>query len=346
MSNLNFPTKSIFKELFSEDIFVDRYLTDSNKCIDVIIPIMHTNELWLKNLHAIYREIPVNRLIISDDGCVDDSIEIASSFPRVTVLNHRNFKSLGFSLRKLIEEVQTEWFAYLHSDVFLPPDWFDNMCASRTNYDWFESSQRTTVLVEVPLNYGEDFRPASGSQMGRKSAFENVLPRIDDDYLYRNEDIIFARLIKEAGFQYGRVTNTFCHHQLMDKKSIWARKVDSISIGIKRSDEEERREYETQLYGLLKYLKPNLQDFNRFQIPTLITKMIELNKLNYSDFEGWINTVNPGWWIYIARDRRKRRLLHIRRILAWPIDQVGVFSASWFRRCAGYISRNYLNRQE
>lgn len=331
MNISNIPATSIFAELYNDDVFVDRILSDPAKGVDVIIPVMHTNELWLKNLHAIYREIPVNRLIISDDGCVDDSIDIARKFPRLTVLNHREFKSLGFSLRKLIENVQTEWFVYLHSDVFLAPGWFDHMCAGRSDYDWFESAQRTTVLVEVPLNYGEQFRPASGSQMGRRAAFDSVLPRIDDDFLYRSEDIVLARLINDAGHRYGRVNTTFCHHQLMDKKSMWTRKVDSISVGISRSPEEEAREYETQLYGLLKYLKPDPDDFNRFQIPYLITKMIELDKLNYTDFEGWVKTVNPGWWILISQDRNKRRLLRIEERLFSPINKM-IGAIKWLIR--------------
>jgi len=279
---------------------------------------MHTNELWLKNLHSIYREIPVNRLVISDDGCVDDSIEIARKFPRVIVLDHRSFKSLGFSLRKLIENVETEWFVYLHSDVFLSPGWFDHMYAARSSYDWFESAQRTTVMVDIPYVHN---RPASGSQMGRRKAFDTVLPQIDDDYLYRNEDIIFAHLITEAGHRYGHVNTTYCHHQLMNKKSMWTRKVESISVGISRSPEEEVREYEMQLYGLLKYLKPNSEDFHRFMIPFLITKMIEFRKLNYRDFEGWVKTVNPGWWIFISQDRNKTRLLKIEERLLSPINK-------------------------
>ncbi len=59
--------------------------------VDVIIPIIHTNELWRANLKSIYREIPVNRLILGDGGCIDDSIDVAREFPRVQVLDHTKF---------------------------------------------------------------------------------------------------------------------------------------------------------------------------------------------------------------------------------------------------------------
>src|SRR5262245_27577412 len=120
-----------FRKYFDNPPFVDRLNADPGLAVDVIIPVLHTNELWQANLLSVYREIPVSRLLLGDGGCVDDTIEVARKFPRVEVFDHRAFKSLGFSIRRLIEEVQSEWFIYLHSDVYLPEGWFDNMAAAR-----------------------------------------------------------------------------------------------------------------------------------------------------------------------------------------------------------------------
>src|SRR5262249_10579960 len=136
---------SIFGEYYSPHTFEDRLAQNSAGAIDVIIPIIHTNELWRANLTSIFREIPVRRLLIADGGCKDDSIAIARSFPRVEVFDHREYRSLGFSLRKLIEAVESEWFAYLHSDVYLPPGWFEAMKAHQKEYDWFGCPQRITA---------------------------------------------------------------------------------------------------------------------------------------------------------------------------------------------------------
>src|SRR5262249_26955950 len=157
--------------------FVDRYSRGADRAVDVIIPILHTNELWRANLLSTYREIPVNRLLLGDGGCVDDTIEIVQAFPRVHVFDHRSFKSLGFSIRRLIEEVETDWFVYLHSDVFLPDGWFDAMCEGQDKYDWFECGQNITVFVEYMPPTLDAERAYSGSQMGRKSAFADVLPQ-------------------------------------------------------------------------------------------------------------------------------------------------------------------------
>lgn len=177
---------SIFAQYYSDEPFVDRYAIDRTDAVDVIIPVIHTNELWRKNLISIYREIPVNRLILGDGGCIDGSIDLARQFPRVEVLDHHSFISLGYSLRHLIEAVETDWFVYLHSDVYLPPDWFAAMAVHRSDYDWFECDQRITVMADYKLDVANDARAFSGSQMGRKATFAGVVSKIDDDFLYRN----------------------------------------------------------------------------------------------------------------------------------------------------------------
>ena len=248
--------KTIFHKFFSHTAFADRYDREPDSAIDVIIPIVHTNELWAANLLSIYREIPVKRLLLGDGGCIDNSITIARNFPRVHVFDHRSFRSLGFSIRRLIEEVSTEWFVYLHSDVYLPEGWFNAMRAGQEKYDWFECGQNVTVIVEYIPPTLEVERAYSGSQMGRKTAFANVLPKIDDDYLYRNEDIIFANLVKEAGFRYGKVKETFHYHQLMFKESPWLRRVKRARFELELSREEEVRAALTYVMGIIKYLSP------------------------------------------------------------------------------------------
>ena len=46
---------SVFAELYRERPFADKYATESGTAVDVVIPVMHTNELWRANLHSIYQ---------------------------------------------------------------------------------------------------------------------------------------------------------------------------------------------------------------------------------------------------------------------------------------------------
>src|SRR5437763_15614085 len=72
---------SIFREYYNEHTFVDRFETDRSAAVDVIIPVIHTNELWKANLFSLYREIPIHKLFIGDGGCVDNSIDVVKTFP-------------------------------------------------------------------------------------------------------------------------------------------------------------------------------------------------------------------------------------------------------------------------
>ena len=117
--------------------------------------------------------------------------------------------------------------------------------------------QNVTVMVQYVPPTLEVERAYSGSQMGRKAAFKDVLPKIDDDYLYRNEDIIFANLIKDAGFRYGKVAETSHDHQVMFKESRWLRRVKRASFELELSHEEEVRALRTYVCGIVKYLHPD-----------------------------------------------------------------------------------------
>ena len=289
---------SIFREYYANKPFIDRFLTETKDAIDVIIPVVHTNELWEKNLYSYYREIPIHKLLIGDGGCIDDSISIAEKFPRVRILDHRSYKSLGYSVRKLIEAVETEWFAYIHSDAYLPPGWFDAMQKYQTEYDWFGCPMQHTVMVEYNGDYGE--RPWAGSQMGRKKAFESGLSRIDDDYVYRQEDFVFSDIVKQAGCKEGRVTDTFHYHQTMLKPTPWARKVKFVQIDVELSPEEEIRTCLTMAKGIVKYLDPPL--LSRAIIAS-INRLQELGALSWKDFYGWVKTENPAWLPILRRQR-------------------------------------------
>jgi hypothetical protein len=288
-------TLSIFSEYYKDQPLVDRFETDRAHAVDVIIPIIHTNEMWRANLLSIYREVPVNRLILGDGGCIDDSLDVARKFPRVEVLNQRHFTSLGFSIRHLIEAVKTEWFVYLHSDVYLPPGWFNSMSAHRDDYDWFECNQRITVMADYPLDTTRVDRSYSGSQMGRKAAFERVTPLIDDDFLYRNEDIIIAKLLQRTGGRYGKVGDTHHFHQIMYKPSRWHRAVKRVAIELELGRDEEIRANRTYAQGIIKYLDPAEVAADRESVRMAIDRLIELEDTSNEEFLAWVSATNPKW---------------------------------------------------
>lgn len=298
MTTKNF--ESIFKEYYSDTPFIDRFTHDPRDAVDVIIPIIHANELWEANLKSYYREIPINRLLIGDGGCIDDSIKTIKKFPRVKISNHKKYSSLGYSIRKLIEEVETEWFIYPHSDVYLPPGWFEKMKAHQPEYDWFGCPMKMTLMVEYPntdkVNGKE--RPYAGSQMGRKEVFMTHLSKIDDDYVYRQEDFVFAQVVEEGGGKVGAINDTFHYHQLIKKPSPWERKIVSVNVKVETSREEKIRNSISQVKGIIKYLKPS-RHFSLWATNEIVS-LLEIKAINLSELRGWIKKTNPKWLHYFS----------------------------------------------
>lgn len=316
--NREAPSASIFRRYYTDGPFVDRFVADPKAGVDVVIPIIHTNELWESNLRSIYREIPVNRLLLGDGGCIDGSLEIVKKFPRVTILNHREFKSLGFSIRKLIEAVETDWFIYLHSDVYLPDGWFDAMKQHQAEYDWFGCPQRITAMIEYPNidKMFDEVRPYAGSQMGRKSAFVAGLTGIDDDFVYRQEDYVLAGIVEKAGFRHGRIEDTFHYHQVMHKPSPWARKLKKVSVQVEWSRDEEVRASTMQVKGIVKYLSPSR--VLAMEAESQLARLLELKAIEWLEFRHWVAQTNPAWLRHIKRWRiQVRRLLRPASVLSF-----------------------------
>jgi hypothetical protein len=289
---------SIFKAYFNPEPFVDRYLNEPETAVDVILPVIHSNELWQANLNSFFREIPINRLLIGDGGCIDDTISIAQKYPRVVVFDHRQLTTLGYSERLLIEAVETEWFIHLHSDVFLPKGWFDIMHKYQDGYDWFGCIERSTIMVEVDSDYGD--RPWAGAQFGRKSAFMVGLQEVDDDFIYRQGDWLYRLMIERVGLKEGFVRDTFHYHQTMFRKSPWFRKVTSVRINVEMSPEEKYRTWNMELRGSIKYLDPSMP-WAVHEVYSAMQNLLEMKKLDWSELKTWTAQTNRVWIRYVSR---------------------------------------------
>lgn len=294
---------SIFKELFSIGSFIDRYVEKKEDPVDVIVPIINTNELFVNNLHSWYKEIPINRLLIGYGGGTDNSLNEVKKFPRVVIIDQSKkysdhlYGSQGICIAELISNVNTEWFIYLHADVFLPNNWYDIMKAYQDKYDWFECRRDIITLIKFKHEIDDAKRAYSGSQMGRKEAFKNIVPIIEDGYLQNNEDIIFQELILDEGYRYGRVLETKHYHQLMDKRGEKEPKYKEVIVKRDLSKQWTKNIYDVQIRGIIKYCKPKrylIHDLNK-----VILFLYNQNDLDLKNFKKWVKETNKDWLPFI-----------------------------------------------
>ncbi|OLS25558.1 MAG: hypothetical protein HeimC2_18140 [Candidatus Heimdallarchaeota archaeon LC_2] len=276
--------------------FEDRFQKEPNKAVDVILPLLNSNPLLYKCIQNFYKRVPINRLLVGDGGCTDDSISVLKQFPRVEIFDHTEFVSQGFSIKKLIEACETEYMIYFHADVFLEEKWFDVMYANREKNPWFESGRKMVTLIVWDPKHDQNERAYSGSQFGLSSALKKVAEKIDDDFLQRNEDLIIAELVGMEN--YTKVTETFHYHQMLSKRGEKEPPMllDFIPPKIRRKDDPvwEKRIYTMQWKGLVKYCEPN--GYLRNGVRSSIKILRKLNAFEDEKEKEWVNNTNPVWF--------------------------------------------------
>ncbi len=299
--NLEPESTQLIRNLFQAREFFDyAEVAPESERIDVIIPVLHSNDLWRENLISFYREIPINRLIIGDAGCIDDTILIVKEFPRVEIIDHQKISTLGSSIADLISRVTSSKFAYLQSDVYLPPGWFSAMKTASQECAWVGSRMQVVTMLDYTLDYSGQ-RPLAGAQLGETSVFKRLSDFIDDDYVYRQEDFVLEEYAKRTGFQVGNSLDTFHFHQVMRRNTTGMKmNVTSVSINVAESVQEKNRVSDTQLFGLIKYCDPKLSEVRRAAYAAYYGQSVK-NRIRFVSAMKFARTNNKEWLFLIIR---------------------------------------------
>jgi len=232
-----------------------------------------------------FKEIPINNLYI---GINNPNVKVEIDHPQVKIIDQLHLKTLGGCLKDLMERVETRWFVYVHSDVQLSENGFEMMQgfiapkvgiieSERVHWDGtYMIANSETIPQYTYENYFERSRSFSGVQLIRKEAIEPLIKRLEDDFLYRNEDMIFQSECKKNGFEYKK-TWAMHVHQTINRE--WTKDWDTT--------------HDMQWKGFVKYTDPN--ELNK--IPCLSPLKALLHK-KYRDIQHVIifcQMHNPNW---------------------------------------------------
>jgi len=94
--------------------------------VDVVIITKNSEHMLNECLRSVYKNVPVNRLIVVDGYSTDKTLEIVREFQKkhgnVLVIQDRGNRATA--RQKGIDQVKTEWFMFVDSDAVLCEDWF------------------------------------------------------------------------------------------------------------------------------------------------------------------------------------------------------------------------------
>jgi glycosyltransferase involved in cell wall biosynthesis len=101
--------------------FPDKQIVKHDMTFDVVMLTKDSMPYVMEAILAVYRWIPVNRLILVDGGSTDGTLEYARTFHGVEVINDAGTRATA--RQKGIEAVKTEWHVHVDSDVILCENW-------------------------------------------------------------------------------------------------------------------------------------------------------------------------------------------------------------------------------
>ena len=264
---------------------------------DVIVPVHFIDwDYFSDNLKSWFREIPIKRLLF---GCnhPDETFhktlkKYLSQYDNIEFIDQRNIKTLGMQIADLMKRVKTPWFVYFHADACPTRHSFLVMKAEVDDKVGMVESERVSYLYDkktvhptvYPYYYYRQ-RAFSGYQLIRKKAIESILNVIEDDYIYRNEDIIFQNVCENNGYRY---VKSFAMHVHTNSKlnQKWTPQGENIS-------DARAITFDMQIKGIVKYCTPN--EVTQKAWRDAFGVCLRENKTDLFEFMDFIKKENPKW---------------------------------------------------
>lgn len=269
--------------------------------VDMIVPSFYVDWNYFScNVDSWLKEIPLGTLYF---GCNNPDEKYRMKLKnylekrneKIKFIDQFGIKTLGMQITDLMKRVQTDFFVYCHTDAQPTPNSFlvlekemeedvGIIESERVQYDYENPKGHPTVY---PYYY---YRPRSfsGYQLFRMKAIENILDKIEDDYIYRNEDIIFQNVCTQNGYKY--LKSWAMHiHTCSQVNHKWT------PFGEELSDKEARiKTFDMQVKGIVKYCTPD--DITKVAWRDAFGVCYRENNLDLFAFDrDFVQKTNPQW---------------------------------------------------
>ena len=283
------------------------------KEVDFICPSHFVDWFFFeKNVESWLKEIPIRKLYFGCNNTNELYFEKVKNFmmqfDNVEFIDQRGIKTLGMCIADLMKRVETEWFVYCHTDAYLTRHSFLVLEAEINTKDEDDDrpvgiieSERVSYNYKLPKTqptiysyYHYRDRSFSGYQLIRKVAIENILSRIEDDWIYRNEDIIFQNVCKNNGYRY--IKSMGMHvHTTSNINHQWTPQGEETPNARSLT-------FDMQIKGIVKYCSPDditkitwRDGFGQCVRENIFETVEDLVEFT----EGFVKKENPEWEIVI-----------------------------------------------
>jgi glycosyltransferase involved in cell wall biosynthesis len=196
---------------------VDRRIKEPDlEPVDVLMLTLDAEPYLERCLDSVYREIPLEKMIVVDGGSKDKTLEILDKYPRTEIHIRPDMRTTGKGCEFLLGRATTPWIIFMDSDIELPEGWYDEMAKHRDKYDFFGC--RRIVHYEFyrvdQTSVDVDKRPIGAPWLVRLDSLRNY--HVDDDYMWRATDMLLRQVAEKDGYKFGKVSTTYHYHHTTD----------------------------------------------------------------------------------------------------------------------------------
>ena len=189
--------------------------------VDVVVLTKNSGETLKECLLAVYRNVPINRLVVVDGYSTDATLDIIQEFNdkhhNVVVIKERGTR--GKARQTAIEAVKTDWFLFVDSDVILCDHWFnkaitliDDDVGAVWGIELWSVIKNPTVLKLFKRMTMKIFETRGGTHdlLVRHEAVKDI--KIPDS-LHVYEDTFIKEWITRKGYRVISTYNPYCIHR-------------------------------------------------------------------------------------------------------------------------------------
>jgi len=194
--------------------------TNNMERIDVVMLTKNSERVLEKCLNSIYKNVPVNRLIIVDGYSTDETLEIVKKFHKKygNVVLIKDSGTRGSARFKGIREVKTEWFLFADSDITLCDNWFSkakNFVKDDVGAVWgieiWDGIQNYAVL-KLFLKVTKKIFEIRGGTHDLLVRYETVRDIDIPKNLHVFEDTLIKEWINKKGYKLIATYDPYCIH--------------------------------------------------------------------------------------------------------------------------------------
>jgi len=284
---------------------IDRRIKEPDlEPVDVLMLTLDADIYLEKCLDSIYREIPVNRVIVLDGGSKDKTVEIIGKYPRVELHIRPDIRTTGKGVEFLFSRVTTPWVAMIDADMELMPGWYDEMARYKDKYDYFESRRimHYEFYRDVPESIDMSKRSAAWGQLGKIDCLKGY--HVDDDYMWRHTDELLRQIVEKNGYRFGKVATTYHYHHSTDNsiyESDQEKKGNRLVFETPKLEILNKENWERTLdigrKAIVKYLDPECIYPREYK-----WLLFDLLKLDMK----WVEKTNMKWYSILQEFKKKK----------------------------------------